>query len=192
MPGDEIAEDEGWSWHELAFVDETSGGAPLAQRDALALLAAMIQHTDNKPEQQRLVCLDRIRGLQPAEDGSCRNPFMIIQDLGKTFGKATFANGDEKSAVNFDAWSSTRIWKDDEGCVAQLSKSFSGELEHPRIREAGRQFLSNLLQQLTDEQIHDMFDVARFTRRDPEHSIDDWVRVFKQKRDEIANRRCGA
>ena len=32
-------------------------GAPRAQRDALKLLAVFLQHTDRKPEQQRIVCL---------------------------------------------------------------------------------------------------------------------------------------
>ena len=34
-----------------------------AQRDALKLLAAMLQHTDSKSQQQRLLCLD-----EPAEE----------------------------------------------------------------------------------------------------------------------------
>jgi hypothetical protein len=192
LPGDEIElhKDSGWAWVELSFVDQTSGGAPLAHRDALTLLATMIQHTDNKPQQQRLVCVDKVKGLPAQADGSCKHPFMMINDLGKTFGKANMTNADKESAVNFDAWSSTPIWKDDEGCVAQLSKSFTGSLEHPKISEDGRRFLSDLLAQLSDAQLRDLFEVARFTKRDPAHSPDDWVRVFKQKRDEIAGRRC--
>ena len=186
----ELRKDSGWAWVELNFVDQTSGGAPLAHRDALKLLAAMIQHTDNKPQQQRLICLDEVHGMTPQEDGSCRKPFMMINDLGKTFGRATLTNADKSSAVNFEAWSSTPMWKDTKGCVAQLSKSFSGSLEHPKISESGRQFLAEILSQLTDQQLQDMFEVARFTKRDPKVSIDDWVRVFKQKRDEIANASC--
>jgi hypothetical protein len=186
----ELGKDSGWAWVELNFVDQTSGGAPLAHRDALKLLAAMIQHTDTKPQQQRLVCLDKAHGRTAAEDGSCRQPFMMINDLGKTFGQATLTNADKKSAVNFEAWSGTPIWKDAKGCVAQLSKSFSGSLEHPKIGESGRQFLAELLSQLTDQQLRHLFEVARFTKRDPSVSVDDWVRVFKQKRDEIAGARC--
>ena len=186
----ELRKDSGWAWVELNFVDQTSGGAPLAHRDALKLLAAMIQHTDNKPQQQRLICLDEAHGMTPQEDGSCRKPFMMINDLGKTFGRATLTNADKSSAVNFEAWSSTPMWKDTKGCVAQLSKSFSGSLEHPKISESGRQFLAEILSQLTDRQLQDMFEVARFTKRDPKVSIDDWVRVFKQKRDEITNASC--
>ena len=186
----ELGKDSGWAWVELNFVDQTSGGAPLAHRDALKLLAAMIQHTDNKPQQQRLVCLDKVHGRTPQEDGSCSQPFMMINDLGKTFGQATLTNADKKSAVNFEAWSGTPIWKDAKGCVAQLSKSFTGSLEHPKVSESGRQFLAELLSQLSDQQLRDLFEVARFTKRDPKVSVDDWVRAFKQKRDEIANASC--
>jgi len=58
------------------------------------------------------------------------------------------------------------------------------------ISEEGRRFLAGLLGQLTDTQIHDLFEVARFTRRQPSTTVDDWVAVFKQKRDEIATRSC--
>lgn len=187
----ELRKDSGWAWVELSFVDQTSGGAPLAQRDALKLLAAMIQHTDTKPQQQRLVCLDRARGLPAPEDGTCANSLMMINDLGKTFGQATLTNADRKSAVNFEAWSSTPVWKDEEACVARLSKSFTGSLEHPKISDEGRKFLSGLLSQLTDRQLHDLFEAARFTTREPGVPVDEWVRVFKEKRDAIANARCG-
>ena len=192
MPGDtiELRKDSGWAWVELSFVDQTSGGAPLAHRDALKLLAAMIQHTDSKPQQQRLICLDKVDGLKPQEDGSCQHPVMMINDLGKTFGTTSMFNTDKKSAVNLREWSSTPMWKDDEGCIAHLSKSMTGSLEHPKISEDGRKFLADLLAQLTDRQLRDMFEVARFSKREPGVSIDDWVGVFKQKRDEIANRRC--
>jgi hypothetical protein len=191
LPGDEIElrKDSGWAWVELNFVDQTSGGALLSHRDALKLLAAMIQHTDSKPRQQRLLCLDASRGLQPQPDGACKHSFMMINDVGKTFGTTSMFNSDVSSAVNFQAWSNTPVWKNRDACVAQLSKSFTGSLEHPKISEDGRAFLSGLLSQLTDGQLRDMFEVARFTQRDPA-SIDDWVRVFKQKRDDIANARC--
>ena len=192
LPGDEIElhKDSGWAWVELSFVDQTRGGAPLAHRDALKLLAAMIQHTDSKPEQQRLVCLDKVRGLEPQRDGSCANSFMMINDLGKTFGTTSMFNSDRKSAVNFDAWSKTPMWKDKDECVAYLSKSYTGSLEHPKISEDGRKFLSGLLAQLNDQQLHDLFEVARFTKREPNVSVDDWVRVFRAKATDIASARC--
>ena len=194
IPGDEIAlfKDSGWDWVELTFVDQTVGGAPLAHRDALKLLAAFIQHTDNKPQQQRLACLDKEMGKTPSADGSCAHPFMLINDLGKTFGTATMFNTNTKSAVNLKEWSNTPVWKSDTGCVAQLSKSMTGSLEHPTIGEAGRRFLSDLLSQLSDRQLRDLFEVAQFTKRDPSTTVDDWVAAFKKKRDDIASRTCSS
>jgi len=194
MPGDEIQlfKDSGWSWVELTFVDQTAGGAPMEQRDALKLLAAFLQHTDSKPQQQRLVCLDTTKNITPAEDGTCAHPFMMLNDVGKTFGAASMFNSDGKSAANLKEWSGTPVWKDDTGCVAQLSKSMTGSLENPKIGEAGRKFLSGLLSQLSDRQLRDLFDVAQFSKRDPSASVDDWVAAFKKKRDDIASRTCPA
>jgi hypothetical protein len=103
------------------------------------------------------------------------------------------------SSVNFDGWSRTRIWEDAKSCDGHLTGSRTGTLGHPTISEAGRAFLAGLLAQLTDLQIHDLFDVARVELRsrhpgsgEPPATIDEWVAAFKEKRDEIAGRRCGA
>ena len=58
-----------------------AGGAPRSHRDALALLAVMIQHTDTKRQQQRLLCLGGVSG-----SGSCSRPFFMVSDVGLTFG----------------------------------------------------------------------------------------------------------
>jgi hypothetical protein len=178
----ETKPDEGWSWRELEDVDESRGGAPRSQRDALKLLAAFIQHSSNKAINQRIVCLDAPR---------CSQTVMMIADLGKTFGRANALNNDDTGAMNFSEWAPLPIWKDSKiGCVANLPASWSGTLHDPRISDAGRAFLAERLNQLSDTQLHDLFDVARVTTRDPHTSIDDWVAAFKRKRAEIANRRC--
>jgi hypothetical protein len=190
---------KGWTWQELKFVDEIQGGAPVEQREALQLLAVFIQHSDSKPEQQRLVCLSHdYVDDEGNRTGECAKPFMLLNDVGQTFGKANFLNRDNVSSVNFDGWSKTRVWKDDKSCVGNIPLSRTGTLEHPKISEAGRAFLAGLLTQLTDRQLHDLFDVARveLRSRKPGHdkrpaTVDEWVAAFKQKRDEIANRRCG-
>jgi hypothetical protein len=192
----ETKSEVGWKWDELDLVDEAAGGAPLAHRDALKLLAVFIQHTDSKAEQQRLVCKDPIAAGQGAE--SCAHPFMLINDLGMTFGRSDFFNRDTKGSVNLDRWSKASIWRDKDGCVGNLPRSMTGTLNDPVISEAGRAFLSKLLGQLTDTQIHDLFDVSRVTLRPaaPDEkvsfatSVDEWVAAFKHKREEIATRRC--
>jgi hypothetical protein len=185
---------EAWSWKELDLVDEKSGGAPRAQRDALKLLAVFLQHTDTKPQQQRVVCL----GEAPdATAGACARPVMMINDVGLTFGRANMFNVNGK-AMHLVQWASTPVWKDAPGCVGNLPKSLTGTLNDPVISEEGRAFLAGLLTQLTDRQIHDLFDVARVTlrTRDPGKArsgfatVEEWVDAFKQKRAQIVDRRC--
>jgi hypothetical protein len=194
MPGAELS--DAWSWKELDAIDEKAGGAPAAHRDALKLMAVFLQHSDTKPEQQRLICLG-VDKVKPGE--ACERPFMLIQDVGVTFGRATRFNENTPSSVNLAGWSSMAVWNTETGpCIGNLPKSFTGTLGEPAISEAGRQFLAGLLRQLTDAQLRDLFEVSRVTLRvrNPGDAtsgfptVDEWVSVFKQKRAEIVNRRC--
>ena len=195
MAGREIEDTKGsgWSWTELDDIAAERGGATIAERDALKLLAAMLQHTDSKREQQRLVCLS---GTPP--DRPCRRAFALISDLGRTFGKANAFNRDEPGSVNLQAWAESPIWEGARGCRAHLPKSITGTLEDPEISEGGRRFLASLLEQLSDRQLSDLFTVARFpTRADAAGdarggSVGPWVDAFKAKVSEIRSRRCAA
>jgi hypothetical protein len=177
----ETKPDEGWKWHELDQVDERAGGAPKAQRDALTLLAVLMQHSSNKPINQRIVCLD---------PPGCSRTVMMIADVGKTFGRANAFNKDRVASVNFYEWSHQPIWIASRGCIGDLPRSWSGSLHDPQVAEAGRKFLADLLVQLSDQQLHDLFEVSRFTERDRTATVDDWVNAFKHKRSEIVNRHC--
>jgi len=179
----ETRSDEGWSWAELDRVKDAAGGAPVEQRDALKLLAVFLQHTDSKGEQQRLVCLDG------GHTEPCPSPFMYLHDVGLTFGKASLLNRSGPSSANFDNWAKANIWADRDKCIGNLAKSFSGSLNDPVIHEAGRKFLADLLNDLSDAQLRDLFEVARF----PQYSgvgVDQWVALFKSKRAEITNTAC--
>ncbi len=186
--------DEGWSWDELPDVNETQGGATWAERDALKLLAVLIQHTDNKRIQQRLHCLPG--GL--TEDDVCQAPFLMLHDLGLTFGKATLSNSSNVSSVNFSEWSKMPIWRGEaRACIGHLSHSYTATLWDPVITERGRAFLAQLLIQLSDDQLHDLFVVARVEKRrfrgdsaKGAATVDEWVVAFKHKRDEIVNNHC--
>jgi len=195
LPGDpiELNNDSGWKWVELNFVDQTSGGAPLAHRDALKLLAAMIQHTDNKPIQQRLNCDPG--GL--TDDGRCTKPFLIVHDVGLTFGHANYFNINNTGSVSFDLWKAEPVWHDKAACVGNLVKAATGTLGNPKISEAGRAFLAGLLDQLSDTQLHDLFEIGHVERRsrrpgtdEPPASVAEWVQAFKDKRAEIDMTRC--
>lgn len=184
---------DGWSWTELDTVDPAAGGSSRAERDALKLLAAMIQHTDSKPDQQSLVCRDDGKD----HGKTCRRPWLLISDLGKTFGHANAFNRDAPGSVNLAAWSATPVWAGASGCRANVTRSVTGTLEDPVISDEGRRLLSSLLQRLTDSQLRDLFTVARFPLRsevrytDPEgRDVDAWVAAFKDKVAQITDRSC--
>jgi hypothetical protein len=195
MNGAEFPRNSGWSFQELDGIDAKAGGAPRAHVDALKLLAVFMQHTDTKPEQQRLVCLGE--DDDEDEDIECSRPFMMLQDVGLTFGKANAFNANQK-AMHLAEWAATPVWKDPKTCVGNLPKSLKGTLDNPAISEAGRAFLAGLLTQLSDRQIRDLFEVSRVTLRlrAPENArsgfptVDEWVNAFKQKRNEIVDHRC--
>jgi hypothetical protein len=152
-----------------------------------------MQHTDTKPEQQRIVCLEGGEGTP----GVCARPFMMVSDVGLTFGRANFFNVNGKG-MHYVQWAATPVWKEGAGCVGNLPKSATGTLKDPVISEAGRAFLANLLTQLTDDQIHALFEVSRVTLRlrDPGKAksgfatVQEWTDVFTRKRAEIVDRRC--
>ncbi|HYN08030.1 MAG TPA: hypothetical protein VES67_11615 [Vicinamibacterales bacterium] len=189
IPGSaiEVPGFEGWAWPELDKVNPRAGGAPRAHVDALKLLAVFVQHSDTKPEQQDLMCAPGGVKRDRAGNETCTSPWLVVKDLGTTFGKATALNN---SKMDLSDWSGARIWREGTPCVGDLSRSLTGSLENPRISEAGRKFLASRLLLLGDQQIRALFKAAMAERRDG--TVDDWVRVFKRKRDEIVKARCAA
>ena len=184
---------EGWAWPELEAASERAGGATRAQIDAFKLLAVFIQHSDTKPDQQEIVCT---AGRQKDAKGNetCGSPWLVIKDLGGTFGKATLTNS---SKMKLEDWSGEKVWKDAKQCIGKLPRSFTGNLDDPKISEAGRRFLAERLNRLSDRQLSDLFTVSNVMKRGEKINgravtIDDWVREFKKKRAEIVAARCPA
>lgn len=192
----ETRTDSGWKWSELEDIGPEAAPGARAQRDALKLLAAFVQHTDSKAANQRLLCPT---GEEVGPTG-CRSPVLMVNDLGLTFGHAGLLNKNTNS-VSLDTWAQVPVWKDPARCEAQLKGSFTGSLSNPKIREAGRAFLAGLLVQLTDAQLRDLFETARVKRRSSDPSSDpdkdgpparvnEWVKAFKLKRAQIVDQRC--
>ena len=170
---------EGWAFFELDKVDSAKGAAPRAQVDALRLLAVFLAHWDNKSENQRLVCLSE----DWAEGTRCPRPFLLLQDVGSTFGPRK---------VNLEDWERAPIWKDRVTCTITMrdlpvNGATFGETS---VSEEGRRFLSGLLEELTDVQLADLFSGARFDKRRgpfaPQSGVEEWVRAFKVRRAAIA------
>jgi hypothetical protein len=201
---------EGWSWDEF----EKSNGRPVAEKDALRLLAAFIQHSDNKPPQQRLVC-DKVN-VNPSSATTCNNSLMLVQDVGATFGGGGAFTSNDGAKMNLQNWSGKKLWKTtgtpgmDEAkcpvCEAILDKSLTAKngLSNPTISEEGRRMLAGLMCQLTDQQIEDLFKASRVSTMPKYHNSDgsfkqgldeqtietQWVQAFKAKREDMARGRC--
>jgi hypothetical protein len=200
VPGNaiEVPGYQGWAWPELETASQRAGGATRAQIDAFKLLAVFIQHSDTKPDQQEIVCAAG-RSKDAKGNETCGSPWLVIKDLGGTFGKATKLNN---SKMSLDDWSSVNVWKDPKQCVGDLPRSLTGTLEDPKISEAGRRFLAERLNRLRDAQIRALFTVSNVMKREETIdgadgkkrpvTVDDWVRVFKKKRAEIVSAHCPA
>ncbi|HEX4923429.1 MAG TPA: hypothetical protein VFV50_05065, partial [Bdellovibrionales bacterium] len=113
----EAKDDQGWSYSELAKLDPRMGASSRAEIDALRLLSSFVQHSDNKRDNQVLVCQDS------AFNGSrCQRPFAAPHDLGSTFGSG--AGGTGHSKFDVEDWAKTPIWKN--GCEALVNTSLTG------------------------------------------------------------------
>jgi hypothetical protein len=191
-----------------------------------------LQHGDRKPPNQRLVCLGEldesagdVHSLDDDDAGlavpalfersgatACRAPAAVIQDLGSTFG----GSGIRASKVRLSSWAKRPVFlpppagtlarRGPVACRGDLVPSIDAGTNsgaEPRIGEAGRTFLADLLNRLTDAHIRALFEAGRVDQlgeraewRDPEakevHTgIDAWVAVFKHKREQIVTARCG-
>jgi hypothetical protein len=172
LPGRKIEghEDQGWSWYELAQVDESAGGASRAELDAFRLLAVLLAHWDNKGANQRLLC--------PAGDEPCARPLAMMQDVGATFGP---------TKVDLTNWTRARIWTDPRACTISMADMpwHGATFPDHQVSEAGRRFLLELLEPLSDAQLTDLFvssgvtahDQISARARDPQA----WVEVFRDK-----------
>ena len=152
----------GWAWPELDDVQETAGGAPMAQRDALKLLAVFVQHTDNKA---RAAAVDLRRSERGRGAARCEHPVMMVNDLGQTFGRSNLFNRDAVGSVNLDEWTAAQVWSDPKRCIGDLPPSQTGTSQNPADQRVGPEVSVGPAEQLTDQQLHDLFEVARFEDR---------------------------
>ena len=173
----ETDEVEGWAFFELDLIDPKKGGAPRAHIDALRLLAVFIAHWDNKSENQRLVCLSE---KDWPEGGKCSRPFAMLQDVGSAWGPRK---------VDLKEWSKAPIWSDRATCTTSMDAlPYHGATFKPvKISEAGRKHLGNLLAQLSDRQLDDLFRGARFDQSTgliggvKASPIEEWVATFQSR-----------
>jgi hypothetical protein len=141
-------------------------------------MAMFLSHWDNKGGNQRLVCLAPL----PDTPMACPQSFAIVHDLGATFGP---------NKVDLPHWRATPVWADAAACrVSMKSLPYSGgTFREAQISEAGRALIVRQLDALSERQIRDLFEGARFAsfsgwfgRASP---VSEWVKAFLGKVEEI-------
>ena len=174
----EAIADQGWAWYELDKIDAARGGSSRAEVDALRLLAVFLAHWDNKAENQRLICP---QGSELPE-GGCAAPIAMIQDLGGTFGP---------TKLDLHNWRTTPVWSDPRTCRVSMERlPFAGAtFEERTISEDGRQFLLQLIEQFSTDQIESLFASARAAEYDSIRAENRnpaaWAAVFQEKVQQI-------
>ena len=174
----EAFDDQGWAWYELDRIDPALGGSPRAEVDAFRLMAVFLAHWDNKAANQRLIC----PGGRDAPDGGCAHPVAIMQDLGATFGPLK---------IDLHHWRTGRIWKDAATCTVSMEHfPWQGATFPERqVTEAGRLMLLGLLEQLTDQQLRELFEGSRVVAFDQfmgeGRGAQAWVAAFTDRVDQI-------
>jgi hypothetical protein len=214
----EISYDEiGWGFDRVRFGEAASDDATESMyREALSILLAMLQHADNKPDNQRLICTD-----WNDKSSSCEQSYLVAQDLGALFGQGMDAVGDltsfsspQLSKYHWRKWTNVRVWNDQLNCKLKLnvipivgmipSYSFYNTFRQTQTTREAKHFIVELLYQLSDEQLLDIFNLAQTDLRnesywdysDPwnpyQHKVTarNWVETFKAKRDELALGLC--
>ena len=171
-PAIEDDDREGWAWWELK-----NANAPRDEIDALRLLAVFLAHWDNKADNQRLVCLDA--GYRA---GECRQPLLMIQDVGATFGPGK---------VNLSQWRQQPMWLDRGTCtVSMRAMPFGGStFDDARISDAARVQVGRALAAFSDEELRSWFAAARFpefySTTDDRKDLDAWVRTYRYRVSQI-------
>ncbi len=166
-------------------------GAPTVEWAAFELLAAFIQHADNKAANQRLVCAPD--AVTP--DATCSAAILMMQDVGATFGGGAglFGTIGDGAKSRLGKWQGEHLWKDRRSCTAGLFSRFT--LIDPQVSDAGRAFLSERMKKLTDAQLRDIFTASRIVERGEKvdgrpATVEDWVKAFRAKLAEL-DQSCG-
>ena len=180
--------------------------------EELILMSRLVGYSNAAESQNRLVC---DKDSYDTETKACTQPIAVIQDLGgswawrldgffdKAFGMIKFKG---KPRGDYERYSKNNIFKSGCELTFPFGKTDSkSEFQLSRISEAGRLALLRRLDQLTDQHIYSLFEVARFGDIEPEFrdkqkgkTIDEkrsqvihlWANALKDKISEIRNARC--
>ncbi len=192
---------EGWPWRDLDVIDTSLPSnvqeTMRTHRGALKLLSIFVQHSDNKPEQQNIICLDKIKKTDGKS--TCDRPLMYIHDLGATLGGGgIFTSSSAK--MHFGGFADTCMWKDEKknprpNLKSSMAGSFDGK-QIDSIEENSRLFLVSLMTEFASrpERVRSLFEVAQISKMhelsNEKITTDHWVSAFNIKVNELKNKTC--
>jgi hypothetical protein len=195
-----VVTEEGVGFGDLDRVSDR----PRAERDAVKLFAAFINHVDNKAAQQRVVCPKKFNGQDNIQkrDGQevCLQPVYYVHDVGRIFGVKTSNPLRALDAPDLPKWINERMWEPAApACTASLHPIRKGSLRNPRISEEGRQFFLARMNGVVpkradgtrdDTQIRELYRGAEFDTYRLTATEDEFVRGFLHRLGEIEKVTC--
>ena len=186
--GDEIMLDrganrepkKGWNWKELMALGPTDPivrKEQMIQRDALRLLSSFLEHTDNKAENQRLVCLG-----EKTAAGCGGQTLLMIQDIGIAFGGGVRFIPPQINHFSLKKWRDRRFWANASTCQSGIGITMTTRMWNPHISEEGRAFLVKLFDGFTAgtegrKRVGDLFRAGHFELTG-QGTIEEWVDAF--------------
>jgi hypothetical protein len=177
------------------------------ERQALRILMGLVQHIDNKAENQRLIC-----AKDKSEDGICSESWLVAQDVGSDLGHGAKPFQDLAglkipviSKFQLSEWSQTPVWdtawgKVREDCQLKVNSfpvadylpsvvSRFSTMHNKLVEIAAGQYLLKRMRKLTPQQILDIFKLAMIDRKDdPEDALREarkWRGAFLDKLDQF-------
>lgn len=186
---------EGWTFAELLSLlpEGEKGMEEKIHREGLVTILGMLQHADSKAEQQRIIC--EKEDIEETSNGAiCTKPRLMVHDLGFTFGSGWSLLPLKFSKMNAKDWQKKGLWSGrPENCILSVNEV---QPDNPTLRDTsvsneGRAFAACLLDQLTTNQIREIFETSRVDKWDMNSaSLDEWTSVMQSKIQSIKTTRC--
>lgn len=191
--------ERGWSYSEVLNPDSFSNNRAVAreqvlERQALFILGGMLQHSDNKADNHRVICDGKLD-----DRGSCSGKIkLMIQDLGFTFGGGTMIMQIPSclphcsSKAELKQWSEVPLWfSEANGRSCAVNMGFSFEMKHPTVTNEARKFTAQLLRKFVageagKQRLLDLFNSGEL-EASGRGSAAAWAKVFIEKIEEIEN-----
>lgn len=138
-------------------------------REALTIMAGFFNHADNKPDNQRIICLD---DWDPTTK-KCNKPFLVLHDPGNVMGLGWVFFGNlfsldpskafSTSKLEREKWEALSMWKGgkSESCVLHVNKHQNGSLQDMKISPSSLAFVKSLISKLSDKQIEGALRAGR-------------------------------